>query len=342
MGRGKFKGKPTGRRNFSTPEEMGIALAFFPIISSRLLVLQLAHAPLSSCTVACRAYLKETEWYAHDYVPTFEERLQTSMVSSTYPALICASFVGMDNIATREAFEWVTSMPEVVKDSAILSRLMNDITSFEREQKKGDCLSTLETYMKEHNTTKEVAIAKFRFIIEDAWKRTNEAFLKPTDVPIPLIERVDNFNRMSEMVYKDIDGRRPLHEGRAFVPYSQWWKDDKSKDTQSRNCSIGPQTSGPCPLPLYLHMTQPRSLGSRVGTPNHFSEKEYPLAVDQTTGVREMRTSLGRSMLICSITNRRQPANNPAPQGVPTVQVTNSLTDQVGHKSKCSKPTPWQ
>ncbi|OAY78193.1 Alpha-humulene synthase, partial [Ananas comosus] len=76
-------------------------------------------------------YLKETEWYAHDYVPTFEERLQTSMVSSTYPALICASFVGMDNIATREAFEWVTSMPEVVKDSAILSRLMNDITSFE-------------------------------------------------------------------------------------------------------------------------------------------------------------------------------------------------------------------
>lgn len=25
MGRGKFKGKPTGRRQFSTPEEIGIA-----------------------------------------------------------------------------------------------------------------------------------------------------------------------------------------------------------------------------------------------------------------------------------------------------------------------------
>lgn len=60
--------------------------------------------------------------------------------------------------------------------------------------------------MKEHNTTKEVAIAEFRCMIEDAWKTTNEAFLKPTDVPMPLIERVANFARTNDMIYKYIDG----------------------------------------------------------------------------------------------------------------------------------------
>jgi hypothetical protein len=36
MGRGKFKGKPTGRRNFSTPEEIGNDA---PFLSFRCLVL---------------------------------------------------------------------------------------------------------------------------------------------------------------------------------------------------------------------------------------------------------------------------------------------------------------
>ncbi|OAY62605.1 Alpha-humulene synthase, partial [Ananas comosus] len=137
------------------------------------------------------SYLREmeTEWYAHDYEPTtFEEHLQTSLVSVGIPMLICASFVGMDKVATRAAFEWVISIPEP------------------HEKKRGHCASTLDSYMKEHSTTKEVAIAKFRSIIEDAWKTTNEAFLKPTDVPIPLIERVANFTRMDEMIYKYTDG----------------------------------------------------------------------------------------------------------------------------------------
>ncbi|OAY85741.1 Alpha-humulene synthase, partial [Ananas comosus] len=54
------------------------------------------------------SYLREmeTEWYAHDYVPTtFEEHLQTSLVSVGIPMLVCASFVGMDKVATRAAFE---------------------------------------------------------------------------------------------------------------------------------------------------------------------------------------------------------------------------------------------
>ncbi|OAY78194.1 Alpha-humulene synthase, partial [Ananas comosus] len=153
-----------------------------------------------------KVYHNETEWYAHDYTPTFEEHLQTSIISTAYPMLICACFVGMGNVATKEAFEWVLSIPEAVRASALVSRLMDDITSSEHEKKRGHCASTLESYMKEHNTTKKVAVAKVRSMIEDAWKTINQAFLKPSDVPIPLIERVANFTRVMEIIYKNLDG----------------------------------------------------------------------------------------------------------------------------------------
>ncbi|XP_020110405.1 alpha-humulene synthase-like [Ananas comosus] len=78
-----------------------------------------------------KVYHNETEWYAHDYTPTFEEHLQTSIISTAYPMLICACFVGMGNVATKEAFEWVLSIPEAVRASALVSRLMDDITSSE-------------------------------------------------------------------------------------------------------------------------------------------------------------------------------------------------------------------
>nr|CAD1824962.1 unnamed protein product [Ananas comosus var. bracteatus] len=153
-----------------------------------------------------KVYHNETEWYAHDYTPTFEEHLQTSIISTAYPMLICACFVGMGNVATKEAFEWVLSIPEAVRASALVSRLMDDITSSEHEKKRGHCASTLESYMKEHNTTKEVVVAKIRSMIEDAWKTINQAILKPTDVPMPLIERVANFTRVMEIIYKNLDG----------------------------------------------------------------------------------------------------------------------------------------
>lgn len=75
----------------------------------------------------------------------------------------------------------------------------------QHEQKRGHCISTLDSYMKEHNTTKDAAVAKVRFMIEDAWKTINQAFLKPNDVPMPLIERVANFCRMMEAIHKYLD-----------------------------------------------------------------------------------------------------------------------------------------
>ncbi|URE14887.1 hypothetical protein MUK42_12714 [Musa troglodytarum] len=43
--------------------------------------------------------------------------------------LECASLVGMGEIATKEAFQWITSFPKIVQASAIICHILDDITS---------------------------------------------------------------------------------------------------------------------------------------------------------------------------------------------------------------------
>ena len=49
------------------------------------------------------------------YIPKFvEEHLQVSMRTGGCPILSCASFVGMNDIATRDCFDWVSRVPNMV------------------------------------------------------------------------------------------------------------------------------------------------------------------------------------------------------------------------------------
>ncbi|XP_064971656.1 (+)-germacrene D synthase-like [Musa acuminata AAA Group] len=94
------------------------------------------------------AYFEESKWSAQHCVPTLEKYLPISLISSTYPILECASFVGMGEIATKEAFEWITSFPKIVQAAAIIGHIMNDITSHEFKDEGGSFMSTLGSDVK--------------------------------------------------------------------------------------------------------------------------------------------------------------------------------------------------
>ncbi|XP_072974185.1 alpha-humulene synthase-like [Typha angustifolia] len=143
-----------------------------------------------------KCYLQEVEWYAIDFVPTFEEHLNVSLVTSGHRILACASFVWMDGVATKEVFEWVATFPDIVKASSMIGRFLDDIVSAEFERKRGHFVTLMDSYMKEYNTTEEVTTKKLQTLVEDSWKTTNQAFLKPTAVPMPILERLANYSRM--------------------------------------------------------------------------------------------------------------------------------------------------
>jgi ABC-type branched-subunit amino acid transport system ATPase component len=66
------------------------------------------------------------------YIPrTVNEHLQVSLRTGACHLLACASFVGMDEIATKESFDWVSTMPNIVKALCIILRLLDDLQTYE-------------------------------------------------------------------------------------------------------------------------------------------------------------------------------------------------------------------
>ncbi|XVF70503.1 hypothetical protein PTKIN_Ptkin11bG0167000 [Pterospermum kingtungense] len=156
------------------------------------------------------AYFVEAEWFHNQHMPTLEEYMPIALVTSAYPMLANTSFVGMGDVATEVAFEWLFSDPKMVKASAIVYRLMDDIVSHKFEQKRGHVASAVECYMTQHGATEEEAVRVFNKQITNAWKAINEECLYPTTVPMPLLVRLLNLAPVINVVYKTEDGYTPV------------------------------------------------------------------------------------------------------------------------------------
>lgn len=53
------------------------------------------------------------------------------MVSGAYKMLATNSFVGMGDLVTKEAFDWVSSNPLIVKAASVICRLSDDMVGHE-------------------------------------------------------------------------------------------------------------------------------------------------------------------------------------------------------------------
>nr|QWQ79571.1 TPS13 [Juglans sigillata] len=153
-----------------------------------------------------RAYHQEAKWFHQKYIPTMDEYMPVALASSNYAMLATTSLVGMGELVTKDSFEWLFSNPKMVTASEVVGRLMDDIVSHTFEQKRGHVASAVECYMTQHGVTEEEAVHKLRKQVTDAWKDINKECLYPTEVPMPILIRVLNLARVSDVVYKDEDG----------------------------------------------------------------------------------------------------------------------------------------
>ncbi|PIN24805.1 Bicyclogermacrene synthase [Handroanthus impetiginosus] len=156
--------------------------------------------------ILVRAYQAEAEWRQKGYVPTLEEYMRVALESCGYASLIIISFLGMGDIATEEAFQWVLGSPDPVKAASVVCRLQDDIVGYKFDKQRDHVASAIDCYMKDNiNSSKEQAINKLKNEIEKAWKDINDGFLRPTKIPAPLIDRALNFARVIDVVYKEDD-----------------------------------------------------------------------------------------------------------------------------------------
>ncbi|KAI0502232.1 hypothetical protein KFK09_017179 [Dendrobium nobile] len=148
-----------------------------------------------------KAYLQEAIWANKSYVPKLEEHFSVTLITAGYSFLTCASYIGMEEIIPKEVFDWVTSFPEIIKASCIIGRLMNDVVSYELEQKINDVASSVQCYVMEHECPKEEACRKLLEMSNDAWKSINKEFVSLNKLSLSLIWPIINLARFNEFIY---------------------------------------------------------------------------------------------------------------------------------------------
>ena len=57
--------------------------------------------------------------------------MSVTLVTAGYKMLSVTSFVLMGNVATREAFEWITKEPLIERAASVINRLHDDIVGHE-------------------------------------------------------------------------------------------------------------------------------------------------------------------------------------------------------------------
>ncbi|KAF7849261.1 hypothetical protein BT93_L1036 [Corymbia citriodora subsp. variegata] len=164
-----------------------------------------------------RAFFQEAKWFHTNYTPTMEEYMPLQLMTTGYGMLATTSFVGMGNVVTKHAFEWSLGDCKIVKAAEAICRLMDDISSHHFEQKRGHLVSSVELLMKEHGMSEQEAEKELRKRVNDAWKDTNEEFLRPTAVPTPILTRVLNLSRAMDVLYSD--GDNYTHSGTKLKDY---------------------------------------------------------------------------------------------------------------------------
>jgi (-)-germacrene D synthase len=78
-----------------------------------------------------RAEFHEAKWFYKNRIPTMDEYMKIALASSTHEMLAITSLVGMGDIITKDAFEWILNDPKVLRALKVIGRLLDDIVSHE-------------------------------------------------------------------------------------------------------------------------------------------------------------------------------------------------------------------
>ncbi|GJW88556.1 sesquiterpene cyclase [Tanacetum coccineum] len=165
----------------------------------------------------CRNLLVEAKWLKEGYVPTLEEHMSVSCVTSGYAVMIANSYVGRENMVTEESFKWVAKFPPLVNATCLILRLMDDIAGYKEEQERDHVVSSIECYINETGASEEDAIKFLSKKVEDAWKVINKECLRPTEIPMSLTIPPLNLARVSDILYKTHDAYN--YAGEELISY---------------------------------------------------------------------------------------------------------------------------
>uniref|UniRef100_A0A8R7Q5H1 Uncharacterized protein n=2 Tax=Triticum urartu TaxID=4572 RepID=A0A8R7Q5H1_TRIUA len=147
-------------------------------------------------------YLHEAKWSNEKYAPSSKEHLEVSHMSLGFPTLAIVMLMGVDNTATKKAFDWAVNVPNIVRASGQITRFLNDIASYKMGKTNNkDVANSVECYMKEHLVAGEEVVAVISALAEDTWRMMNQACMEIEPALLPAAQLVVNLTKMLEVIY---------------------------------------------------------------------------------------------------------------------------------------------
>ncbi|XP_022896311.1 (-)-alpha-terpineol synthase-like [Olea europaea var. sylvestris] len=103
----------------------------------------------------CKAYLQEARWYFNGYKPTMEEYMNTAWISISTHVILSHAFFAVTSPIEKEAVQYLLDYPNIIRWSATILRLSDDLATSMDEMKRGDVPKTIQCYMNETGASED-------------------------------------------------------------------------------------------------------------------------------------------------------------------------------------------
>ncbi|PHT98654.1 (-)-camphene/tricyclene synthase, chloroplastic [Capsicum chinense] len=154
----------------------------------------------------CKSYLREARWYYSGYKPSLEEYMDNAWVSIAVPMVLVHALFLVTNPITKEALESISNYPDIIRRSATIFRLTDDLGTSSDELKRGDVPKSIQCYMNEKGASEEEAREHIRCLIKETWEFMNTAEKESCLFSETFVGIAKNIARTAHCMYLNGDG----------------------------------------------------------------------------------------------------------------------------------------
>ncbi|XP_010425238.1 PREDICTED: 1,8-cineole synthase 1, chloroplastic-like [Camelina sativa] len=158
----------------------------------------------------CKTYLVEAKWYKRGYKPSLEEYMQNARISISAPTILIHFYCAFSDQISIQILESLSQHRQhVIRCSAVVLRLANDLATSPDELTRGDVLKSVQCYMHENGATQEEARAHVQQMISDTWDEMNYETITAghsSSLSRGFVQAAVNVARMSQCMYQHGDG----------------------------------------------------------------------------------------------------------------------------------------
>ncbi|CAH8316978.1 unnamed protein product [Eruca vesicaria subsp. sativa] len=153
-----------------------------------------------------KAFLTEAKWYKTGHKPSFNEYMQNGFISSSVPTILLHLFsILCDHISDQNLTDISKNQHSIVRSSANILRLANDLATSAEEMARGDSPKSVQCYMYETGANEDEARKQMQCMISDSWDVINSA-AHTSSLPSGFVAAAANLNRVVQCIYQHGDG----------------------------------------------------------------------------------------------------------------------------------------